>query len=268
MIGNCLSFVVGSGLLSAHEEDAPNSEGSKEVVDDQDPNHNENVSQSRTPVGTDSEATEETSLLPSVINRQQQAIQRSGAHGTGLIRQRLPHYVRKSFDIAWQFFNGPFIGMAVGLVIGLTPALQRLCFADLNEGGYLQAWLMKSIQQMGSLFSALQTLTVGAKLSKAALAVKAHRSEEEAGHVPWSSFFFVEGVRNMVWPAISIPTIWAVATKTTWFADDPVPWFCMMQAPVGPPALKLLAAADISGARERDKMAIAKFLTVSTYTLT
>lgn len=37
----------------------------------------------------------------------------------------------------------------------------------------------------------------------------------------------------------------------------------MMLAPVGPPALKLLAVADVSGTIEKDKMTISKFLTVS-----
>lgn len=36
----------------------------------------------------------------------------------------------------------------------------------------------------------------------------------------------------------------------------------MMLMPTGPPALKLTALADVSGAGEEEKMSIAKFLTV------
>lgn len=37
----------------------------------------------------------------------------------------------------------------------------------------------------------------------------------------------------------------------------------MMLMPTGPPALKLSALADVNGNSDEDKMAIAKFLTVS-----
>ena len=37
----------------------------------------------------------------------------------------------------------------------------------------------------------------------------------------------------------------------------------MMLMPIGPPALKLTAMADVSGADEKEKLTIAKFLTVA-----
>jgi len=37
----------------------------------------------------------------------------------------------------------------------------------------------------------------------------------------------------------------------------------MMLMPTGPPALKLTALADCNGASDKEKMSIAKFLTVS-----
>lgn len=40
-------------------------------------------------------------------------------------------------------------------------------------------------------------------------------------------------------------------------------WFVMMLMPTGPPATKLVALADVSGAEEDEKMSIAKFLTIS-----
>jgi len=46
-------------------------------------------------------------------------------------------------------------------------------------------------------------------------------------------------------------------------ANDPMLWLILMLMPNGPPATKLVALADISGADEDEKMSIAKFLTVS-----
>lgn len=40
-------------------------------------------------------------------------------------------------------------------------------------------------------------------------------------------------------------------------------WFSMMLMPTGPPAMILVALTDVTGAPEKMKMTIAKFLTVS-----
>jgi hypothetical protein len=39
-------------------------------------------------------------------------------------------------------------------------------------------------------------------------------------------------------------------------------WFSMMLMPTGPPAMILVALADVTGAAESMKMTVAKFLTV------
>jgi hypothetical protein len=54
-----------------------------------------------------------------------------------------------------------------------------------------------------------------------------------------------------------------VATKTNWLSDDPILWFVLMVMPTGPPATKLTALAEVSGASEEEQMAVAKFLTIS-----
>lgn len=63
---------------------------------------------------------------------------------------------------------------------------------------------------------------------------------------------------------ISIPLIWAVASKTKLLNADPMLWFSMMLMPTGPPAMILVALSDVTGASESMKMTVAKFLTVST----
>ena len=62
--------------------------------------------------------------------------------------------------------------------------------------------------------------------------------------------------------SISITVIYLIASKTSWLAPDPVLWFVLMLMPTGPPATKLTALADVSGASQEEKMAISKFVTI------
>ena len=63
--------------------------------------------------------------------------------------------------------------------------------------------------------------------------------------------------------SISVPLIWAIATNSSVLSSDPILWFAMMVMPVGPPAMRILALADVSHMGEAVKMSIARFLTVS-----
>jgi hypothetical protein len=63
--------------------------------------------------------------------------------------------------------------------------------------------------------------------------------------------------------SISIGAVYLVADRTNLLDRDPILWFVMMLMPTGPPATKLVALADVSGADEAEKMSIAKFLTIS-----
>lgn len=54
-----------------------------------------------------------------------------------------------------------------------------------------------------------------------------------------------------------------LATKTGLLAADPILWFAMMLMPTGPPAMILVALSDVNGSPEHQKLAIAKFLTIS-----
>ena len=56
--------------------------------------------------------------------------------------------------------------------------------------------------------------------------------------------------------------MYLLASRTTLISPDPVLWFALAIMPVGPPALKLTALADVTGTEEKEKMAIAKFLAV------
>ena len=224
MIGNCLSLAVGGNLMSAYEEDAPSEdehnkntpspENERDAHSGEDNGslreqssgygRNNTEEAGRPASGPDSpsleEATEETSLLPTSVSRQAKELQTKQQHYAYIISSALPSPVLSALSFISKVLNGSFYGMLLGLFIGLVPPLQRACFADQAHGGFLQAWLMNSIKKVGDLFSTLQILTVGVKLSKTVIAAKEGKGEEEAGHVPWGTFLFVEGVRNVLWP--------------------------------------------------------------------
>jgi hypothetical protein len=53
-----------------------------------------------------------------------------------------------------------------------------------------------------------------------------------------------------------------LVTKTDVLGQDRVLWFTMMLMPAGPPAMKLVAMAEVDDADEDDKMSIARVLMV------
>ena len=160
-----------------------------------------------------------------------------------------------------EFVNAPLLGAVIGAVIGLTPPLHRAFFNDSTEGGFLNAWLTTSLKKVGELFVTLQVVVVGVSLSSSLRKMK--RGDDEGIVLPWMPTLFVLLVRFVLWPIVSIATIWGLSTKTNALSEDPVLWFAMMLMPAGPPAMKLVAMADVNGANEGEKMIIAKLLTVS-----
>jgi len=62
---------------------------------------------------------------------------------------------------------------------------------------------------------------------------------------------------------MSIGAIYFIASKTNWLDDDPMLWFVLMLMPTGPPATKLCALADVSGADDEERMSIVKVVAIS-----
>lgn len=203
---------------------------------------------------------EETTLLPvSWVRTGHKAGREANKEGEQWWN-RFPSWVQSTLEVLYAFVNPPLIGALLGALIGLVPSLHRLFFAESNEGGYLNAWLTSSISNVGGLFASIQIIVVGVKLSQS---LRKMKKGEESGAVPWRSMTFITVVRFFIWPAISIPIIWALATKTTWLSEDPILWFAMMLMPCGPPAMILVSLSDVNGSDEKEKMAIAKLLTIS-----
>lgn len=275
MVSNSLTFALGPQLLNGHEEEAPNETKKEEEVDDNDTSNDSaergeadgneadraSLASDSSSVRDDIEAHEETSLLPDRAIKGQVRADHKFWKRFNYRWDQLPSWAQDTLSFLYQFWNAPLIGAVLGMIIGLTPALHTLFFSQLEDGGYLNAWLTKSIKNVGDLFAALQVVVVGVKLSKA---IRFMKKGEDSGSIPWGTFVLVTVIRLFIWPLISIPFFYLLATKTDWLTDDPILWFCLMLMAAGPPAMKLTALADVSGAGEEEKMSISKFLTVST----
>lgn len=259
IVGNSLTFAMGPKLLNSQNEDAPD-EKEPEEDDADDANGHAEDQEHGDVTEEEQQAHEDTSLLPNTVARKQNRASRHASNRATRFFNSLPPWLRSTLSFLNQFLNPPLIGAVIGAIIGLAPPLHKAFFADSTEGGIFSAWLTSSIKNIGDLFAVLQIIVVGVKLSQAMLRLK---KGEQSGRLPWTSLIFVTFVRFILWPAISIPAIYAIVKYTNILADDPVLWFAMMLAPVGPPALKLTALAEVNGSEEDEKLAIAKFLTIS-----
>ncbi|KAI1208842.1 auxin efflux carrier [Annulohypoxylon truncatum] len=207
-----------------------------------------------------SDPDERTSLLPTkVVNLEHQI----GNDFSSFFRSRFyacPRPVQKLLTAIGTFFNPPSVGAAIGLVIGLSPPLHRLFFSGMTEGGYFNAWLTASLKNIGELFVSLQVIVVGVKLS---LSLRLMREGEDTDKLPLGTILCIIFIRFVLWPAISIPLVWALATYTDILPNDPILWWALSMLPAGPTAMKVLALSDVSGASQSTRMSIAKFLTLS-----
>ncbi|TLS22694.1 uncharacterized protein PpBr36_06492 [Pyricularia pennisetigena] len=253
MVSNSITFALGPKLLSADAEDAPSGEG-KSVESDSESGDEE-----------DGGADEHTSLLPSPVLRRGRRASRKVYSHLSSIHQSLPHPVQVVLHHIAPFANAPVFGAAAGFILGLTPPLKKAFFADPFEGGFFSAWITTSLQNIGDLFASLQVIVVGVKLAEAMRKVKrgdddSDSDDGKSGAVPWRAATIVLLIRFFIWPAVAVSTIWMLAKHTGVLSEDPILVFCMMLMPAGPPALKLMALAEVNDSSENQKLAVAKFL--------
>lgn len=258
MVSNSLTFALGPSLLNGQNEDAPSDDESS--GDSEDDENGDAEEQAPTSDNDLAAADEQTSLLPEWVQHHGGRAHRKTRKRGKRALSNLPSWAQSTLEFMYQFLNAPLIGAVIGAVIGLVPPLHKLFFANPFEGGYLKAWLTSAIQNVGDLFAALQVVVVGVKLAKSLRSMKAG---EESGDLPWGAFTLITLARYIVWPVISVPIIYGLASKTDLLGNDPVLGFTLMLMPAGPPAMKLTALADVNGTDEKGKMSIAKFLTVS-----
>lgn len=258
IVGNCMTFAVGPRLIDAeHAPDDHGDDDKKQV--DQTGGHDESQANGHA-IPNGDEPDEVTSLLPNVIRGAEDRAE-SAAYQRGKRRwDTFSPRTQTVLSFLYDFCNAPLIGAVIGAIIGLTPPLHRAFFNDSFEGGIFTAWLTSSMQNAGDLFVSLQVVVVGVSLASS---LRKMKRGEAGGQLPWKAATFVLIIRFVVWPVISISVIWLLATKTQVLDADPILWFTMMLMPTGPPAMKLIAMADVNGADESEKMSIAKLLTLS-----
>lgn len=256
IIGNSLTFGFGGDLLGAHDEDP------REELDQTLRNGSEQNTdmESEDGGGPEEQPDEQTSLLPVSVVHYRKRVSASGYQTATKVWDCLPAAIQTSIARVTRFISPPIFGAALGTIIGLTPPLKHVFFADPQDGGYFKAWLTSSIKNLGELFVTLQVIVVGVKL---ALGIRGARTGDSTGHLPRPSVFFVLFIRFVFWPVVSIFAIYFLASGTDLLGDDPVLWFTMMMMPTGPPAMKLTALAEATHADDDEKLAITKFLSIS-----
>ncbi|KAK6853352.1 hypothetical protein PG995_010164 [Apiospora arundinis] len=182
--------------------------------------------------------------------------------------------------LASDFFNAPLLGAILGAVIGLVPALHRAFFNDSNDGGIFTAWLTSPLKKIGGIFVPLPVVIAGVSLysslqrkeSQGSSSSGRGQGQDQSQVVAKSSnkhpkaavtVSFILFVRFVLWTGLSIGIVYGLASQTGLLGDDPMLRFAMMLMPVGPPATKLIAMVQVSGAGEGEEASIAKLLTIS-----
>lgn len=161
-----------------------------------------------------------------------------------------------------DFLNAPLIGALFGAFIGLIPALHKAFFADTQDGGIFTAWFTSSLQTIAQLFVPLPVLVAGVSLFTSIKQTR-HQESTPQNSTPWLTTLFILVVRFVLWPVISIATIYGLAKHTSVLGDDPMLWFAMALMPTGPSAMKLITMIQVSYGSAEEEKKIAKLLTVS-----
>ena len=247
IVGNSLTFALGPKLLDGEESPDEEEVDQKKAVEDGNENgaadeedlehgHPQN-GHARQPAEDSASINEGTSLLPNHIVRGSQHVGNKGyAHGK-FYWDRLPSWARSFLDFMYAFLNAPLIGAVIGVTIGLAPPLHKAFFNSQAEGGFFNAWLTTSVENIGGLFATLQVVVVGVKLSSS---LRKMKRGEESGSVPWKPTLFVLIVRFIIWP-MYIPhfSFQAKVYILTVYAVYPSP-SSMLSLPAHPSSLTIL----------------------------
>lgn len=270
-ISSCLTFAVGPRLIDTEHAPESRDEEVEDTLEDDDdgdeeeePEANESTGLLNVKAIEDRYRRGSVSFFPS---RPQTEIQAK-------IPNRRPSLVTKSRWLKlsprtrwWllfllDFLNAPLIGALIGAFIGLIPALHTAFFADTQDGGVFTAWFTSSLQTIAQLFVPLPVLVAGVSLFTS-IKLSRHQESTPENSTPWLTTLFILVVRFVLWPVISIATIYSLAKHTNILGDDPMLWFAMALMPTGPSAMKLITMIQVSYGSAAEEQKIAKLLTVS-----
>ena len=254
-IGDCLTFAIGPRLIDNEHAPDPVDDSVKQDEEHRREHEEEHLLEAGEPLPT-----EDTSLIPNRIRAAKDRTEHSFLVFSKKRWKQLPPKAQSALSFLSEFCNAPLIGAVIGAIIGLVSPLHTVFFNETFEGGWLNSWLTASLKNIGQLFVTLQVVVAGVTLSSS---LRKMKRGEESGSVPWLPATLVLIVRFVVWPAIAISLVWALASKTTLLGDDPILWFTLCMMPCGPTAMKLIPMVDVSGGADEERMSIAKLLTVS-----
>ncbi|KAF4984500.1 hypothetical protein FZEAL_348 [Fusarium zealandicum] len=256
VISNMLTFGLGGDLLGTNDQDP---------VDEMDQNLRDRAGQDSEDADSaqqnqDDQPDEHTSLLPGQLPRYAEQAAQGTAKAQHAIFDRLHPQLQHALARVTRFISPPALGALLGLLLAFVPPLKQAFFADSEDGGVFNAWLTVSLKNIGELFVTLQVIVVGIKLAHS---LRRMRRGSDSGSVPWTLLSVIILVRFIVWPILSILFIKLLLDRTSILGDDPLLWFVLMLMPAGPPAMKLMAMAEVDDADEDDKMSIARILMTS-----
>lgn len=281
-VSSCLTFAVGPRLIDTEHAPDSDDEQTLDGGDDDEPRtssqHSDDPQLERG--SNDHDPSEQTRLLPT--GSQYRGRYKSVSNITFFPSKpkfttvkRRPRYIPRlhwgdlSARTQWwllflyDFLNAPLLGALLGVLIGMIPALHRAFFANTYDGGIFTAWLTESWKNIGGLFVPLPLVVAGISLYTSYQDSKQHNGVAAQAGTPIATTVFILVIRFILWPIISIGTVYAIAKHTSALGSDPMLWFTMMLMPTGPPAMKLITMVQVSDAGVEDERKIAKILTMS-----
>ncbi|KAI1881446.1 hypothetical protein JX265_000272 [Neoarthrinium moseri] len=279
-VSSCLTFAVGPRLIDS--EHGPEDDDEEEEDKAGQDGENRGIQED----GADSEADEHTALLDRDLTLSVPKPSSSPSSFFPSIRRRSSRPRPESKDrrvyviplkrwstfgprTRWwlvllaDFFNAPFLGAIAGVIVGLVPALHKAFFAETSSGGIFTAWLTASLKNIGNVFVPLPVFVAGVSLYTAVTESRKQKQSSPGSGVPKATVAYVLLVRFVLWPAVSIALVYALASRTDVLGSDPMLWFTMMLMPAGPPASKLVAMVQVSDVEDGEEAAISKILTIS-----
>ncbi|KAJ4361728.1 hypothetical protein N0V95_001621 [Ascochyta clinopodiicola] len=281
-VSSCLTFAVGPRLIDT--EHAPDSDDDQtidgEEEDDSRTLHRQ-ADGSRLEHGEDAEnPSEQTRLLspgPRFRDRHKSItnITFFPSKPKFTTVKRRPRYIPQlhwsdlSARMQWwmlffyDFLNAPLLGALLGVLVGMVPVLHRAFFESTYNGGVFTAWLTESWKNVGGLFVPLPLIVAGISLYTSYQDSKQNSVSSVQTRTPLATTVFILAVRFVLWPVLSIGTIYTIAKHANILGSDPMLWFAMMLMPTGPPAMKLITMVQVSDAGVEDERKIAKILTIS-----
>lgn len=140
---------------------------------------------------------ETTPLLPQNFIRWERRTKSRVSERAAELIEPLPEPVKKVLGLLRSFLTPTAFGATAGAIIGLVPALHKLFFDPMQEGGYFKGWLTSSLKNVGELFVTLQIIVVGVQLS---LSLRSMKKGEDKGNVPWTAAVYVIGSRFVLMP--------------------------------------------------------------------